>query len=171
MVDKDWKVEQYQYLTFLLEDNMFGINILQVREIIEYGGVTQIPMMPDFIKGVINLRGSAVPVVDLSLRLGRKSCRVTKKTCIVIVEILGGEEQTDAGLLVDGVDEVLELAPDQVEPAPKFGSSIRTDFIHAMGKIGNKFIVLLDCNNILTLEELNILEGAKSQGSEIILSE
>lgn len=157
-----------QFLTFSLSDEVFGVSILQVKEIIEYGGVTPIPMMPEFIKGVINLRGLAVPVVDLASRLGRPSGEITRKTCIIIVEIQGGGELVEIGLMVDGVDEVLALSSDQLEPPPKFGASIRTDFIEGMGKIDDNFVVLLQPNNILSGEEISMIEGASEQGQQII---
>jgi purine-binding chemotaxis protein CheW len=171
MAEKERKVEKLQYLTFFLSKDLFGISILKVREIMEFGGITHLPMMPDFIKGVINLRGKAVPVVDLSLRLGFGKGELTKKTCIVIVEINSEDGQIEVGLMVDSVDEVLELGMDQIEPPPRFGSTIRTDFIQGMGKIETKFVILLESDNILSLEEISLLEGAGKEGQEIIQPE
>ncbi len=160
--------DKNQFLTFTLSEEIFGVSILQVKEIIEYGGVTPIPMMPEFIKGVINLRGFAVPVVDLANRLGRSISEITRKTCIIIVEIQGGGELVEIGLMVDGVDEVLALNSDQLEPPPRFGSSIRTDFIKGMGKIDGNFVVLLQPDNILSTEEINLIEGAAEKGESIL---
>lgn len=160
--------EKNQYLTFKVGEETFGISIAHVKEIIEYGGVTPLPMMPKFIKGVINLRGTAVPVIELATRLGKESSEITRLTCILIVEIVHNDEQVDVGLMVDSVNEVLALAADQIEPPPKFGSSIRTDFIDGMGKINDDFVVLLRPDRVLTMEEMSLLEGASQKGQEIL---
>jgi purine-binding chemotaxis protein CheW len=152
--------ERNQYLTFLLGGEMFAIGILNIKEIIEYGSLTEVPMMPEFIRGVINLRGAVVPVVDLSARFGRKRTEVTRRTCIVIIEVETNEEKHDVGLVVDAVSEVLEIAAGEIEPAPSFGTKIRADFIHGMGKVGGKFVIILSVNNVLSLDDLAILEHA-----------
>ncbi|HZX33435.1 MAG TPA: chemotaxis protein CheW [Rhodocyclaceae bacterium] len=147
-------VEQHQYLTFALGEEMFGIGILFIREIIEYGQVTEVPMTPPFIRGVINLRGAVVPVVDLAVRFGRPAREVTKRSCIVIVEVETGKGWQEMGIVVDAVSEVLEIPASEIEPAPEFGARIRIDFISGMGKVDGHFVVLLDIDRVLSLEEV-----------------
>ena len=150
--------EQQQYLTFMLGEEMFAIGILSIREIIEYGYVTDVPMTPPFIRGVLNLRGAVVPVVDLAVRFGRLAGEVSKRTCIVIVDIeadSGGQHQM--GVVVDAVNEVLEIADGDIEPPPEFGTRIRNDFIKSMGKIDGKFVVILDLNRVLSVEEVAVI--------------
>jgi purine-binding chemotaxis protein CheW len=148
---------QSQYLTFLLGVEMFAIPILNIKEIIEYGHLTTVPMMPEFIRGVINLRGSVVPVVDLAVRFGRKSGDVTRRTCIVIIEIESEDEKQDVGVVVDTVNEVLEIPRSEIEQAPSFGARIRADFIGGMGKIAGKFVVILDVSHVLSIDEMAML--------------
>lgn len=152
--------EQSQYLTFLLGGEMFAIPILNIKEIIEYGSLTAVPMMPEFIRGVINLRGSVVPVVDLSVRFGRKTDAVTKRTCIVIIEIDSDGEKQDVGVVVDSVSEVLEINRADVEQAPSFGARIRSDFIQGMGKIAGQFVIILNVNRVLSIDEMATLGQA-----------
>lgn len=149
-----------QYLTFVLGGEVYGVSILVIKEILEYHEPTLVPMMPDFIRGVINLRGSVVPVVDLSLRLGRESTEVAKRTCVVIIEIQHEEERMEIGVVVDAVNEVLDIVPENIEAAPNFGAKIRTDFINGMGKVDDKFVVLLNIDHVLSIEELSMLDSA-----------
>ena len=151
------EAEQSQYLTFLLGGEMFAFPILNIKEIIEYCSLTTVPMMPEFIRGVINLRGSVVPVVDLSVRFGRKAVAVTKRTCIVIIEIESEGEKQDVGVVVDSVSEVLEIHRTDVEQAPSFGARIRSDFIQGMGKIAGKFVIILNVNQVLSIDEMAML--------------
>jgi purine-binding chemotaxis protein CheW len=146
-----------QYLTFLLRNEMFAIGILSIKEILEYGMLTSVPMVPDFIRGVINLRGSVVPVVDLSARFGGKSCDIGKRTCIVIVEVTTDDGQQDIGVVVDAVSAVLDIPASEIEPAPAFGARIRADFIEAMGKINNRFVIILNVGKVLSVDELAML--------------
>ncbi len=152
--------EQQQYLTFTLGEEMFAIGILCIREIIEFGHLTQVPTAPPFIRGVINLRGAVVPVVDLAVRFGRKPCEVTRRTCIVIVEIDSAKGRQELGIVVDAVSEVLDIPPQDIEPPPEFGARIRIDFIQGMGKVDGRFIVLLDVNRVLSVDEMAALVGA-----------
>lgn len=146
-----------QYLTFLLGGEMFAVGILNVKEIIEYGSVTGIPMMPPFIRGVINLRGAVVPVIDLSSRFGNQQSQVSRRTCIVIVEVSEGEERQDIGIVVDAVSEVLEIPRSEIEPPPAFGAKIRADFITGMGKVGGRFVIILNVSQVLSVEEISLL--------------
>ncbi|UUF02925.1 chemotaxis protein CheW [Xanthomonas hortorum] len=152
-----------QYLTFLLGTEMFGLGILGIKEIIEYRAPTDVPMMPPALRGVINLRGAVVPVVDLQQRFGRNASAITKRSCIVIVEIAHGGTQQVLGLLVDAISEVLDIAPDDIAGAPSFGAGIARDFIQAMAKIGKRFVILLDADAVLsndTLAQLPVAELA-----------
>jgi purine-binding chemotaxis protein CheW len=161
--------EDYQYLTFLLSSEMFAIPILNIKEIIEYGSLTEVPMMPGFIRGVINLRGSVVPVVDLSVRFGRSKTEVSRRTCIVIIEVAGEEDsRQDIGVMVDSVSEVLEIPRSEIEPAPAFGAKIRVDFIQGMGKVAGKFVIILNADKVLSVEELSML--GQATGSELAVS-
>jgi purine-binding chemotaxis protein CheW len=149
--------EMQQYLTFMLGGEVFAIGILHIKEIIEYGHLTTVPMMPAFIRGVINLRGAVVPVVDLASRFGRKPSEVTRKSCIVIIELdVEGETQV-VGVVVDAVNEVLEIAGADIEPPPSFGTRIRSDFIAGMGKVQERFVIILNVNQVLSAEELALI--------------
>lgn len=149
-----------QFLTFLLDGEIFAINILNIREILEYSPLTPVPMTPDFIEGVLNLRGSVVPVINLSVRFEKTASEVNKRTSIVIVEITHDEQKMDIGVIVDIVNEVIEIP--EIEPAPTFGASIRTDFIEGMGKVNDGFTIILDLNHVLSVEELSMLQSASS---------
>jgi purine-binding chemotaxis protein CheW len=154
-----------QYLTFVLGGEVFAIGILAIREILEYSAPTQVPMMPPYLCGVINLRGTVVPVIDLALRFARPASAVSKRTCIVIIEVATGDELQQMGLLVDAVNAVLEIDPAQVEPPPAFGTRIRTDFIHGMGTVDSRFIILLNVHHLLAAEELGELADAAAPDS------
>ena len=158
--------EPAQYLTFMLAQEQFAIGILGIKEIIEYHGVTEVPMMPPCVRGVINLRGAVVPVLDLLARFGRASSGVTKRTCVVIVEVQGLEERQVVGLLVDAVNEVLDIAPADIEPPPSFGARVRSDFIHGVGKVKGKFVLLLDVNRALSLDEIGDLGAPAESAAE-----
>ena len=146
--------EAHQYLTFNLAGEMFAVGILNVKEIIEYGSLTEIPMMPSFIRGVINLRGAVVPVVDLAARFGGKPSEIQRRTCIVIVEVRQDDGKSDIGIMVDAVSEVLEIPGSEIEPPPAFGAKIRADFIAGMGKVNSKFVIILDIMRVLSVEEM-----------------
>jgi purine-binding chemotaxis protein CheW len=146
--------DRTQYLTFMLGGEVFAIGILVIKEIIEYSGLTSVPMMPDFIRGVINLRGAVVPVMDLMARFGKQPGAVTKRSCIVIVEIDGDDEQQVIGVIVDAVNAVVDIAPSDIEPAPSFGARIAFEFIEGMGKIDGGFIILLNVNRVLSIEQI-----------------
>ena len=150
-----------QYLTFILRGETFAIAILHIKEIMEYGQLTTVPMMPEFIGGVINLRGSVVPVVDLSARFGGKKTEITKRTCIVIIEVAVAEQESQViGVIVDAVNEVLEIPSSEIEPPPTFGTKIQADFIQGMGKIDGRFVIILDVSKVLSTEDLGLLGQA-----------
>ena len=152
--------EDHQYLTFNLAGEMYAVGILNVKEIIEYGHLTEIPMMPSFVRGVINLRGAVVPVIDLAARFGGSATTVQRRTCIVIVEILQEDTKQDIGIMVDAVSEVLEIVAADIEAAPAFGAKIRTDFIAGMGKVNQKFVIILNIQKVLSVDEMAALSSA-----------
>jgi purine-binding chemotaxis protein CheW len=149
-----------QYLTFSLGGESFAIPIEHVREIIEFGGITTIPMMPPFLRGVINLRGAVVPVVDLQARFGRGETTIAKRTCVVIVEVVVEDASHLLGALVDAVSEVLTLDRSRLESKPSFGSGLRADFVDGILNLEDRFIVTLDINKVLSVEEMAALVGA-----------
>jgi purine-binding chemotaxis protein CheW len=146
-----------QYLTFSLGDEVFAMDIRCVREIIQHGNMTMVPLMPAFVRGVINLRGSVVPVIDLQSRFGRPRAQVGKKTCVIIFDATVDGEKVELGLLVDAVSEVIDIAQADIEAAPQFGTTIRRDFIHGMGKVGGDFIVILAPERALDINEMAAL--------------
>lgn len=151
-------LETRQYLTFKLDEEIFGVDVTQVREILEYIKITKIPQTPDFMCGVINLRGSVVPVIDMRLKFGMEKIVKTVNTCIVVMEIELDNEKMYLGALVDSVQEVFELEPGEIEAAPKIGTRLKTEFIKGMGKRGEKFIILLNIDMVFSTEELEILQ-------------
>jgi purine-binding chemotaxis protein CheW len=158
--------QSQQYLTFMLGGEVFAIGILSIKEIIEYSSLTEVPMMPASVRGVINLRGAVVPVTDLLVRFGKPSTAVTKRTCIVIVEVTTQGERQDVGVVVDSVDSVLDIPASEIEPPPTFGAGIRTDFIRGMGKVNGKFVILLDVNHVLAIEDVAALSQAAQMAEQ-----
>lgn len=145
---------QGQYLTFMIGREMLAMRIVSIREIIEYHPPTEVPLMPLCIRGVINLRGSVVPVVDLAVRLGLGSTSPGRRTCIVIVEIASQTGPLVLGLIVDSVSEVMEIPADAIQPPPAFGASVETQYIQAMARVNDRFMILLDVERVLTLDAL-----------------
>jgi purine-binding chemotaxis protein CheW len=156
-----------RYLTFRLGSEVFALGILDITEIIEYRNLTQVPMMPAFIRGVLNLRGRVVPVVDLAARFGRTTTQIARRTGIIIVETSGqgtGQPGQDFGIIVDAVNEVMHFGPDDIEPPPAFGAGIRSDFINGMAKHGDDFIIVLDVSQVLSVDEMVQLGNAVIAG-------
>lgn len=165
-------MEDNQFLTFYLGEECYGIGILHIKEIIEYSGLTNVPLMPEFIPGVINLRGNVVPVVDLKHKFFKQKIEPDRKTCVIIVELQtskNGEkkERTDLGILVESVNEVVSIAASDIEPAPTFGSRIKVDFILGMARQEDGFIIILNTEKILNLDELTSLE--ENQNAEALV--
>jgi purine-binding chemotaxis protein CheW len=156
-------IHKKQFLTFRIAQEHYGLELSQTREIIEYSGITEVPLMPNFLRGVINLRGEVVPVIDLAVRLGRKPIQVQRRTCIIVVEMQNNEQNHVLGLLADAVSEVIEIEEDNIEDAPSFGANIRADFIQGIAKQGDEFVVLLDANSTLSIRELAHLVEAQLQ--------
>ncbi len=159
-----------QYLTFSVADERLAMSIDAVKEIIETPQVTRVPMTPDYIRGVINLRGNVVPVIDLGARLGRGALTLTRRSCIVLVEVQAGEEHHVLGMLVDEVKNILDIPREDVKPPPEFGSEIRTDFIEAMGRVEDVFVIILSVDHVLSVQELAALrrmgEEAEPHGTD-----
>ncbi len=146
-----------KYLTFKVGGELFGTEIDNINEIIEYSDMTRVPLTPPHIRGVSNLRGNVVPIIDLAVRLGKEAGETTKRTCIIIVEMEDEGETMDIGFVVDEVDEVLDIHEDAIEPAPQFGAEISSDYINGMGKIDGEFVILLLLNEVLSISGLSEL--------------
>ncbi len=152
-------IETRQFLTFLVGAECFAMPIVNIREIIAFGGLTEVPLMPEFLRGVINLRGSVVPVIDLSVRFGRPPTVEAKRTCIIIMELVQDEQMLLLGVMVDAVSAVLSIGVDHIEPRPSFGAGIRADFIEGMINVSERFVVVLDVQRVLSVDELASLLG------------
>ncbi len=148
-----------KYLTFALAHEEYGLEILKVREIIGYMDITAVPQTPHHVKGVINLRGQVIPVIDLRAKFGMETADVTEETCIIVVEICQGNHTFSTGIVVDHVQEVLDIAGEDIEEAPQLGSSVNTDFILGMGKIGESVKILLDIDKVLGGEDFSSMGG------------
>ncbi|SMP53531.1 CheW protein [Desulfonatronum zhilinae] len=148
-----------QYLTFTLDKELYAMDIAKVREVLEYTDITRVPRTPEFLRGVINVRGRAVPVVDMRLKFGMSRTERTVNTCIIITEVDVDGETTVLGALSDSVREVFDLEPDQIEPAPRLGTRIKTEFIEGMGKQGDEFIIILNIDKIFSADELSVVLG------------
>ena len=146
-----------KYLTFNLVGEEYGLEILKVQEIIGIMTVTRVPKTPNFVRGVINLRGQVIPVIDLRLKFGVDSQEDTERTCIIVVQIGHGDKDVTMGIIVDEVSEVLDVAEDQIEDAPSFGASVETEFIMGMGKVGQKVIMFLDIDKVLSGDEVSLM--------------
>ena len=154
---------QQQYLTFFLADEEYAVNIQKVKEIIEYSSVTKVPKMPRWIRGVINLRGNVVPVVDLAVRFGLDERPTTKTTCIVIVEVQQDTENTIIGVIADAVNQVIELNAQDIEEPPAFGTRVRLEYLAGMGKLGKKFALILNIDRVLSAAELLTVTGLPNE--------
>ncbi len=143
-----------KYLTFRLGDEEYGLEILKVQEIIQMQAVTRVPRTPDYVRGVINLRGKVIPVVDLRSKFGLERLVDTEKTCIIVVQIAHENNTVVMGVIIDEVKEVLDIAANQIEETPSFGASIDTEFIMGMGKVGTNVKILLDIDKVLSIEDL-----------------
>ncbi|HNT36650.1 MAG TPA: chemotaxis protein CheW [bacterium] len=146
------------YLTFQLGGETYGLEILKVQEIIGMMNVTRVPRTPSFVRGVINLRGKVIPVVDLRMKFELASQEDTNRTCIIVVQVARGNQSVTMGILVDEVSEVLDINGNQIEPAPKFGDNISTDFILGMGKVAQKVVMLLDVEKVLSGGEIAVVD-------------
>ncbi|WP_306547945.1 chemotaxis protein CheW [Desulfobulbus sp.] len=151
--------ETVQYLTFKLAEEIFAFDVAKVREILELTSITKVPQTPEFMRGVINLRGSVVPVIDLRLNFGMQCTEQTVNTCIIVVEVNLTGEILVLGVLADSVQEVVEMEPDHIEPPPQLGTKLNTEFIKGMGKVENDFVMILDIDKVFSSEELTDIQG------------
>lgn len=158
---------QQQYLTFFLADEEYAVNIQKVKEIIEYSSVTKVPKVPRWIRGVINLRGNVVPVVDLAVRFGLDERPATKTTCIVIVEVQQDSENTVMGVIADAVNQVIDLNADDIEQPPAFGTRVRLEYLAGMGKLGKKFALILNIDRVLSAAELLTVAGLQDELADV----
>lgn len=147
-----------QYVTFALGAELFGVEVGRTREILSLVPVTSVPQTPDYMLGVINLRGQVVPVVDMRLKLGMAKAEATQDTCILVIEVLVGEETLVVGALADEVHEVLEIRLDQIEPPPRMGARLNVEFISGMGKVDDQFMILLDVDRVFSSDELALVQ-------------
>jgi purine-binding chemotaxis protein CheW len=143
-----------QYLTFVLEEEVFAVDVARVREILEMPAITKVPQVPDFMRGVINLRGCVVPVIDLHMKFGMQQAEQTVNTCIIVVEVAMDGENIVLGALADSVQEVIEMEPSQIEAAPHIGTHLRTEFLKGMGKHNERFVMILDIDKVFSSVEL-----------------
>jgi purine-binding chemotaxis protein CheW len=146
-----------QFLTFRLQDELFALDIGKVREVLDFTSITKVPQTPDYMRGVINLRGSVVPVVDMRLKFGMTMSEQTVNTCVIIVEVEMDGETVVMGAMADAVQEVLDLEPDQIEPPPRLGTKLNTEFIRGMGKLAEQFIIILDIDKVFACGELALI--------------
>ena len=152
------KHEMQQFVSFTLGDEVFAVDVAKAREILGYVPVTRVPQTPDFMLGVINLRGSVVPVVDLRLKFGMPTAERTVDTCVIVIEIAIEGDTTTVGILVDSVQEVLDLATDQIEPPPRLGTKLKVEFIKGMGKVNDDFLIILDIDRIFSVDEFALVQ-------------
>jgi purine-binding chemotaxis protein CheW len=152
--------DRRQYLAFSLAGGDYGLSILKVKEILQYDDITPVPSTPRSIRGVLNLRGSVVPVVDLAVKFGLTATPVTNRTCVLVVETAFDGVAAVVGLVADAVSEVIELGPDDLEAPPEFGTNVRVSFLIGMGKVGRKFVLLLDIDRVLSADEHELAAAA-----------
>jgi purine-binding chemotaxis protein CheW len=157
--------ETTQYLTYKLGDEVFALDIAKVREVLDFTAITRVPRTPEFMRGVINLRGSVVPVVDLRLKFGMTQTEQTVNTCIIIVDIMVDNDAVIVGALADSVQEVLDLGAEQIEPAPKIGTKLKIEFIKGMGKRDNAFVIILDIDKVFSTDELAMAQISRTEAA------
>jgi len=163
------KLDATQFLTFQVSGETLAIAILDVMEIIEIEEITKVPMMPACILGIINLRGRVVPVVDLARRLSRTQSKISKKSCIVLVEVEHKDNSQTIGMLVEEVNEIIEIEDQNTQPPPDFGTNIRTNFIRSMGRVDDRFIILLNVHNVMSVEDLSLLTQMEAMEADSIM--
>lgn len=151
-------VDSRQYVTFCLGEELFGIEVTRAREILDIIQITRVPQTPDYLLGVINLRGQVVPVIDLRVKLGLRQAEINRDSCILVMEVQVDGEPLTVGGLADSVCEVLELRDDQIEPPPRMGTKLKTEFIAGMGKVDERFLILLEIDRVFSVDELAIVQ-------------
>lgn len=163
--------EAIQYLTFTLQEEVFAIEISKVREVLDFTTITKVPRTPDYMRGVINLRGNVVPVVDMRLKFGLPPTEDTLNTCIIIVEVKVEDETAVLGALGDSVREVIELDPENIEPPPRIGTTLNTEYLHGMGKSGDNFTMILNIDRIFSTDELVQVQDTQETGETMPVEE
>jgi len=158
--------ETTQYLTFTLGEDVFAIDVTMAREVLDLCEVTRVPQVPDYMLGVINLRGSVVPVIDMRRKFGMPKAEKTRDTCIVVVEVDVDGESVVVGAMADSVREVLDLTPAQIEPPPRIGTRLKTEFIKGMGNLEDRFVIILDINRVFSADELALVQGLADTAAE-----
>ena len=166
-MESDSTIQGTQYLTFKLEDEVYATDIAQVREVLEYSKVTKVPRTPDYMRGVINLRGHVVPVLDLKLRFGMNRTEQTVNTCVIIVEVSIDGDKSIIGALADSVQEVIDMDASQIQPAPKIGTKLNTEFIRGMGKRDEEFVIILDIDRVFSTDDLDAVKAATGQETQM----
>ncbi len=161
------QVKATTYLTFILGTESFGVDVRNVREVLDFTTITRVPRMPEFMRGVINLRGSVVPVIDMRLKFGMEKAEDTVDTCVIVMEISLDGETTVVGALSDAVKEVFDLEAGQIEPPPRIGTSLNTEFIRGMGKHDEEFIIILDIDRVFSAEELALVAEERPEGETV----
>ena len=157
------QLDTNQFLTFALSEDIFAIDVIMAKEVLDFANVTRVPQTPDFLLGVINLRGSVVPVIDMRLKFGMPAAEKTRDSCIIVVEIDIDGALVTVGAMADSVREVMDMTPDQIEPPPRIGTRLNTEFIKGMGNLGDKFVIILDINRIFTADELALAQEVSGQ--------
>lgn len=155
-----------QFLTFGLGTDTFAIDVSKAKEILDFAEVTKVPQMPDYMTGVLNLRSSVIPVINTRLKFGMPDTDTTKDSCIIVVEVDVDGESVTVGIMADSVQEVLSIAPEQIEPPPRIGTKLNTDFIKGMGTLGKKFVIILDIDKVFSVEELQLVQGVNDSIDE-----
>lgn len=146
-----------QYLTFFLSDELYALEVSKVKEVLEYQNITRVPKTPEFMRGVINVRGGIVPVIDLRLKFNLPVKEQTVDTCIIVMDISINDEKITVGMIADSVLEVIEILPEEIDPTPKIGTKLDTDFIEGIGKRGDRFVIILQIDKVLTAEEISTM--------------
>jgi purine-binding chemotaxis protein CheW len=164
-------VESQQYVTFSLGEELFGVEVSRTREILSLTPVTKVPQTPDYLLGVINLRGQVVPVVDMRLKLGMVAGAETEDTCIIVVDVQVDGEIITVGALADAVREVMDIRSDQIEPPPRLGTRLNTEFINGMGKVDEQFMILLNIDRIFNSDELVLVQDAAQMEGHVVEDE
>ena len=157
-----------QYLTFTLEEEVFALDIHKVREVLDFTTITKVPQTPDYLRGVINLRGSVVPVVDMRLRFGMPAAVKTVNTCVIIAEVRAGGETLVLGAMADSVQEVLDMEPEQIEPPPRIGTKLNSEFLRGMGKHNDQFVMVLDIDQVFSCNEMSLLQGREETAMDAV---
>jgi len=161
------KTDASQFLTFRLAEDIFAIDVIMAKEVLDFADVTKVPQTPDYMLGVINLRGSVVPVVDMRLKFGMPETDMTRDSCIIVVEVDVEGEAVTVGALADSVQEVMDIEESQIEPPPRIGTKLNTEFIKGMGNLGEKFVIILDINKVFSADDLDFARNVSEEAETV----